>query len=86
MSKKRTNHHFSPILYTYFKYTYNIIPQNNLKIYLIQDILDDWKGNCKFVPANDARVFFVSWNGQPISPYEYKDFESLIQYLTELMK
>ena len=52
----------------------------------IQDILDDWKGNCKFVPANDARVFFASWNGQPISPYEYKDFESLIQYLTELMK
>ena len=51
-----------------------------------QDILDDWKGNCKFVPANDARVFFASWNGQPISPYEYKDFESLIQYLTELMK
>lgn len=52
----------------------------------IQDILDDWKGNCEFVPANDARVFFASWNGQPISPYEYKDFESLIQYLTELMK
>ena len=52
----------------------------------IQDILDDWKGNCKFVPANDARVFFATWNGQPISPYEYKDFESLIQYLTELMK
>ena len=52
----------------------------------IQDILDDWKGNCKFAPANDARVFFASWNGQPISPYEYKDFESLIQYLTELMK
>ena len=52
----------------------------------IQDILDDWKGNCEFVPANDARVFFASWNGQPISPYEYKDFESLIQYLIELMK
>lgn len=52
----------------------------------IQDILDDWKGNCEFVPTNDARVFFASWNGQPISPYEYKDFESLIQYLTELMK
>ena len=32
----------------------------------IQDILDDWKGNCEFVPANDARVFFASWNGQPI--------------------
>ena len=29
----------------------------------IQDILDDWKGNCEFVPANDARVFFASWNG-----------------------
>lgn len=47
----------------------------------IQDILDDWTGDCNFVPANDARVFFASWNGKPISPYEYTDFESLAWYL-----
>ena len=38
-------------------------------------------GDCNFVPANDARVFFASWNGKPISPYEYTDFESLAWYL-----
>ena len=61
------------------------------EMYIIQskyilDILDDWKGDCKFVPANDARVFFASWNGKPISPYNYTDFKSLMQYLIELMK
>ena len=55
-----------------------------IKSKYIQDILDDWNGNCNFVPTNDARVFFASWNGEPISPYEYKDFESLIKYLRDL--
>lgn len=55
-----------------------------IKSKYIQDILDDWNGNCDFVPANDTRVFFASWNGEPISPYEYKDFESLIRYLSDL--
>ena len=31
----------------------------------IQDILDDWNGDCDFVPTNDARVFFAAWNGKP---------------------
>lgn len=55
-----------------------------IKSKYIQDILDDWRGGCNFVPSNDARVFFASWNGKPISPYEYTDFESLIQYLRYL--
>lgn len=59
------------------------------EIYLIkskylQDILDDWRGDCDFVPANDARVFFASWNGQPINPHLYTDFESLIRYLAKI--
>ena len=49
----------------------------------IHDILDDWNGCCDFVPANDAKVYFAAWNGEPISPYEYHDFESLIMYLKE---
>lgn len=47
----------------------------------IQDLLSDWEGDCRFVPANDARVFFAAWNGKPISPYEYQDFESLLTLL-----
>ena len=49
----------------------------------INDIIDDWNGECDFVPANDARVFFAAWNGEPISPYDYKDFESLLMLLKE---
>ena len=47
----------------------------------IQDVIDDWENKRSFVPSNDARVFFASWNEKPISPYEYTDFESLITYL-----
>jgi len=47
----------------------------------IQDLLDDWQGECRFVPENDARVFFASWNGQPISPHDYQDFASLCKLL-----
>ncbi len=52
-----------------------------IKSKYINDIVDDWKGDCNFVPANDARVFFAAWNGRVINPYDYKDFESLLKLL-----
>jgi len=45
------------------------------------DILADWEGDCEFVPANDARVFFAAWNGKPLNPHRYHDFESLLMLL-----
>lgn len=51
----------------------------------VQDIINDWNLECIYVPQNDARVFFVSWNGIPISPYKYTDFESLLIYLKNLI-
>lgn len=58
------------------------------ELYLIQarcfqDIVDDWNGECQFVPANDARVFFASYNGEPVNPYCYTDFESLLEYMAD---
>lgn len=60
------------------------------QIYLIQardvqDIINDWNLECIYVPQNDARVFFASWNGIPVSPYKYTDFESLLIYLKNLI-
>lgn len=46
-----------------------------------QDLLADWNGDCDFVPANDARVFFAAWNGEPLNPHSYHDFESLLLLL-----
>ena len=56
------------------------------KLYLIEaksfrDILDDWNGECRSVPENDARVFFASYNGEPVNPYYYTNFESLLEYM-----
>lgn len=52
----------------------------------IQDIIDDWEGECNFVPENDAKVFFFSWNNNPINPHNYTDFESVIKILKNLLK
>ena len=52
-----------------------------IKSKYIKDVIDDWNGGCDYVPANDARVFFAAWNGEPISPYEHPDFWTLIEYL-----
>ena len=66
-----------------------IVPENAdgrmyiLRAKYIQDILDDWNGDCEFVPSNDARVFFAAWNGKPINPYAYTDFESLLELLRD---
>ena len=46
------------------------------------DLVNDWKGECNFVPANDAKVFFASYCGKPINPYAYTDFLSLMQYIS----
>ena len=54
-----------------------------LRAKYIRDILDDWNGDCEFVPSNDARVFFAAWNGKPINPYAYTDFESLLKLSPE---
>ena len=54
-----------------------------LRAKYIQDMLDDWNGDCEFVPSNDARVFFAAWNGKPINPYAYTDFESLLELLRD---
>ena len=55
-----------------------------IKTKYIMDLVNDWNDKCYVVPANDARVFFASWNGKPINPYEYTNFESLMVYLYEL--
>ena len=57
-----------------------------IKAKYIQDVIDDWNADCNYVPANDAKVFFASWNGKPINPYDYTDFESLIRYLSDLCR
>ena len=48
------------------------------------DIVNDWYGECEFVPDNDAKVYFASYNGVPISPYLYSDFISLVDCIREL--
>ena len=52
-----------------------------LESFDLQEIIEDWKGDCNFVPANDAKVFFASYFGKPINPYMYTDFQSLLRYL-----
>lgn len=50
----------------------------------LQDLLDDWRYECDFVPENDAKVFFAAYRDMPVSKDKYTDFESLIRYLEHL--
>ena len=47
----------------------------------LNDVLEDWKGDCNFVPANDARVYFAMFNEKPVNPYDCDTFERLLGYL-----
>ena len=49
----------------------------------ITALLEDWNDECEFVPDNDAKVYFASYNEKIINPYSYSDFESLIKLLKE---
>lgn len=72
---------------TFIEGNISILTENaDGNIYLIEvdtldQLLNDWDGECNTVPANDAKVFFASFNGIPVNPYFYTDFESLLKYL-----
>lgn len=50
------------------------------------ELVNDWMGDCNCVPTNDAKVFFASYCGQPINPYVYTDFLSVMKYIRENFK
>ena len=49
----------------------------------IYTILDDWEGECEYVPENDAPVYFSMECGIIISS-EYNTFEKLMGYFLML--
>ena len=65
----------------------NILTENaDGALYVLQgdeynELVNDWNGECNYVPANDAKIFFASYCGEPINPYVYTDFQSLLQYI-----
>lgn len=88
MEEKRENMK----LYNMYDHLIVILTQNSAgELYIIEsddynEIVNDWNGDCCYVPENDARVFFASYNGTPINPYLYADFVSCMQYLRTIAK
>lgn len=54
-----------------------------IKCKYVQDLLDDWNGECEYCPSNDAKVFFACWNGKPFNPYDFTDFASFMENVIE---
>lgn len=71
----------------FFKKKIHILTENaDGALYVLEadtfdEINNDWMQDCNYVPSNEARVFFASYNGEPVSPYLYTDFQSLLRYL-----
>lgn len=55
------------------------------EIYTIEcsakELLNDYYGDCNLVPENDASVYFFAYEGKPVSPYDYTNFESVVRYV-----
>lgn len=47
----------------------------------LEELLNDWNGECVYVPSNDEIVYFAVYDGQPINPNLYTNFESLLNVL-----
>ncbi len=52
----------------------------------VSALVKDWLGNCEFVPANDAKVYFAAVDGEAMNPNEYTDFESALHHIEEVIK
>ena len=50
----------------------------------LEELLDDWNGECAYVPSNDEAVYFAVYDGEPINPDMYTNFESLLNVLQTL--
>lgn len=48
----------------------------------VDEVLNDWYGECNFVPECDALVYFASLNGVVLRQHDYRDFESLMHFLS----
>jgi len=57
-----------------------------IKADYVQDLIDDWNGECNAVPPNEARVFFATYNGKQINPYECPDFGTMMEYLKRMVR
>lgn len=60
--------------------------QYMIKAKYVQNLIDDWEGERKFVPANDAKVYYACYNNRAINPYSYQDFKSLMEKLKKQVR
>ena len=56
------------------------------KLYVLEadhynELVNDYLGEHRYIPADNAKVFFASYAGKPINPYVYQDFLSLAKYI-----
>ena len=47
----------------------------------VKEVLDDWQGECEFVPGNDAKVYFAMV-GDMVVPESASTFERAMGYIT----
>lgn len=53
----------------------------------IEELLEDWYGNCWCVPENDAAVYFASLNSERIDiNYSGVNFESVLDLLRQKLQ
>jgi len=72
--------------YKFLQKKIHILTENTDGLYMLEaddynDLVNDRMGERKYIPADNAKVFFASYCGRPINPYAYTDFLSCAQYI-----
>lgn len=49
------------------------------------EIVNDCRGERKFAPRDCARVYFATYNDEPVNPYMYDNFSSCVMYIKSLL-
>lgn len=68
------------------KKIYIVTENTDGKLYVLEadhynELVNDYMGERKYIPADNAKVFFASYCGRPINPYVYTDFLSCARYI-----
>jgi len=65
----------------------NILTENaNGEMYVLEadsleELFADWNNECAYVPSNDEKIYFASYNGNVVNPDLYTNFENLLKHL-----
>ena len=52
----------------------------------VKELLEDWHNYCNYVPSNDAKIYFASYNGNVMNHSVFSNFGVFMDCLQEVSR